>query len=583
MFRACTLFSTESLNNLSVSAPTIITARLAPQLFPFQLVRTSSRTLIVTILVFLTLAGFGFRAFHLDAEGLSEDELNKVRTVEAYRAHGLSSANGEHPFLMKALMTVSIVSADFWNDSLATQHPALRVSTETAARLPCVLLGALSSILIFMVASELFGVEIGLVAAALWAFDPTAIGFNRIAKEDTFVVFFFLLANVFWLRGQRAAEEGRLKPDIYYWATAITFGAMLASKYLPHYIAISTSYYHIFQRVKLARWRLGKLKWILFFVVMGMAFVVLNPTILLPGTWHEMKMFAGEKRLGHDGFEFMGQLYRNQFTQWLDGVPWYFYYVFMGIKLPVPALLAFVAGLPFVFLKRLGDGRFFIIFWLFYWFFPFTVLGGKFTRYFTFALPVVLIVAAIGISELGRLLRRLLNSFSISESGANYARAALAVLILTFSAYASTLASPHFRLYTNVLGGGQERAGSYFPHDDFYDASVRETAAYIASHARPDAHVASETPELFTYYARVANRSDLIYVSLSDHAALGALKSGDVIVIARGRRYFSNDALTRALTEESQPAANIALGDVPSTSVYFVNDKIIELLAGVDQ
>ena len=46
-----------------------------------------------------------------------------------------------------------------------------------------------------------------LLAAALWAFDPQAIGFNRIAKEDTFLLFFFLLANIFWLRGQRVAES----------------------------------------------------------------------------------------------------------------------------------------------------------------------------------------------------------------------------------------------------------------------------------------------------------------------------------------------------------------------------------------
>src|SRR3712207_8435715 len=48
--------------------------------------------------------------------------------------------------------------------------------------------------------------------------------------------------------------------------------------------------------------------------------------------------------------------------------------------------------------KRLGDRRYFLLFWFFFWFFPFTFLGGKFTRYFTFALPAVLIAAALGIS-----------------------------------------------------------------------------------------------------------------------------------------------------------------------------------------
>src|SRR5688572_32072905 len=43
---------------------------------------------------------------------------------------------------------------------------------------------------------------------------------NRVAKEDSFLLFFFLLANVFWLRGQRVAESSDRNPNIYYWATA---------------------------------------------------------------------------------------------------------------------------------------------------------------------------------------------------------------------------------------------------------------------------------------------------------------------------------------------------------------------------
>ena len=74
--------------------------------------------------------------------------------------------------------------------------------------------------MIFLIVSELFGVEVALIAAALWAFDPTAIGFNRVAKEDSFLLFFFLLANVFWLRGQRVAESTDRNPNKYYWATA---------------------------------------------------------------------------------------------------------------------------------------------------------------------------------------------------------------------------------------------------------------------------------------------------------------------------------------------------------------------------
>ena len=87
-------------------------------------------------------------------------------------------------------------------------------------RLPGAIFGALSTLLIFLIAAELFGVEVALISAALWAFDPSGIGFNRVAKEDSFLLFFFLLANVFWLRGQRVAESTDRNPNKYYWATA---------------------------------------------------------------------------------------------------------------------------------------------------------------------------------------------------------------------------------------------------------------------------------------------------------------------------------------------------------------------------
>jgi hypothetical protein len=557
---------------LSAPAATVTTARLRAGTLAAPREGALSRAVVAAILALVVAAGFGFRATRLGAEGLSEDELNKLRAVEDYRARGLTAANGEHPMLMKALLTASVVACEAWNGTgLAQARPALRVSVETALRLPGALLGALTSLLIFLVVSELFGTPTALVAAALWAFDPSAAGFNRIAKEDTFFLFFFLLASVFWLRSQRAAEAGGRRPDPLYWAAAASFGAMLASKYLPHLFAIGASYYWVFQGVPSTRWRLGKRKWLVFFAVMGAAFVACNPTILLPATWHEMRVFAGEHRIGHDSYEFMGRLYRNQVTLWLKGSPWYFYYAFMAFKLPPAAVAAFLVGLPLLFTRRLGDGRYFILFWLFFWFFPFTVMGGKFTRYFTFALPAVLIVAAIGVNFAATRAARLL----AGETARSYAYTFVALSVVTLSAYASASAAPRFRLYTNALGGGAARAGSYFPHDEFYDASTPEIAAQLARLARPGARVASETPELLDYYARRAGRGDLSQVSLSDQSALGGLAVGDAVVVARGRRYFSNDATVARLEAASRPAATASLGPTPAAQLFVLDEAAL--------
>jgi hypothetical protein len=553
---------------LSAPAASATTAPVRPELFPGQLVGTASRALVLTALTLFLLVGFGLRAYQLGAESLSEDELNKVRAVAEYRERGLTPANGEHPFLMKALLAVSIVASESWNaTSVARRNPQRQISIETAARLPGAILGALTSLLLFLVARELFGAEVALLAAALWAFDPAAVGFNRIAKEDSFLVFFFLLANVFWLRGQKVAEEGLRKPEPFYWATAAAFGAMLASKYVPHFLAISGAYYYAFQGVPATRWRMGKKKWLVWFAVMGVAFVICNPTILLPGTWQEMRTFAGEKRIGHDAYEFLGHLYRNQMTLWLRGSPWYFYYVFVGVKLPLMVLVGCAAGLPLLFRRRLGDGRYFLLFWLFFWFFPFTFLGGKFTRYFTFALPAVLMTSAVGLHYLAGLLARLWSRRPGGAVWAGYGRLGLG-LVVVLSLVASLKWAPHYRLYTNFVGGGAARAGDYFPHDEFYDASTRDVSDAVAALAPQGARVASETPELLTYYLHLAGRDDLRSVSLSDRAALSEFRPRDLVVVARGRRYFSNDELTSRLEAASKPAADITLGRVPSARVY---------------
>jgi hypothetical protein len=129
-------------------------------------------------------------------------------------------------------------------------------------------------------------------------------------------------------------------------------------------------------------------------------------------------------------------------------------------------------------------------------------------------------------------------------------------------------AAPHFRLFTNSIGGGMSWAGYYFPHDEFYDASMRDVMTEIVQRARPGARVASESPSLAAYYAERDNRTDLVCVSLSDPDAMKQLAAGDYIIIARGRRYFSNDSIITTLRDHSTPVAELKLGSIPSAKLY---------------
>lgn len=559
--------------SLSILPPT--TAGIDPEKFSDDLVFARDRRLIAILLAVFLVIGFALRVNDLGAESFGEDELNKLQTVEEYRANGLSGRNGEHPFLMKGLQTVSVSAVEKLNTLFAQPQ----ISEEAALRFPVALFGTFTTLLIFLLVTQLFGRSIGLVSAALWAVEPMAIGFDRIAKEDSLVLFFFLLTNLFWIRGQTAAERGEPNWFWHAWATAAGFAALMASKYYPHLLAVTAGYYNVFNDIPGKRWNLGKLRWLAFVTVMGATFLVLNPTIVFPETWREMLKFSSEGRVVHDAYEFMGQLYTNKMTAWLSGVPWTFYYVFIAVKTTLPTLVLFLVGLPFLFQRRLGDGRFFIFFWAFFWFMPFTVMGGKFTRYFTVAEPLILISAAIGSCFAVKWLSKKLATNSHVTA---VIQTSLFVALIAFPLINSLSVAPHFRMFTNSIGGGSTSAGSYFPHDEFYDAATSDVVTEIIARATPGAMVACETPALFEYYSRRAGRTDLIFVSLSDKTKVLAMKEGDFVVIAKGRRYFSNTAYQEYLENAVTPAAEAMIAGVPAARLYQLDETTLAGMRAID-
>lgn len=536
------------------------TAGINPEQFSDGLFFTRKPKVVAVVLALFLLIGFALRVSDLGVESLGEDELNKLQTVEEYRINGLSGKNGEHPFLMKGLQTLSISAAEKLKD-----YGGLKIAEEAALRFPVALFGSLTALLIFLLVRELFGQSIALVSAALWSIEPMAVGFDRIAKEDSLVLFFFLLTNLFWIRGQTAAERGGTRWTWFAWAAAAGFAALMATKYYPYMLGITAGYYIIFQYIPATKWRMESVRWLKFFTVMGAAFVILNPTILLPETWLEMLKFSSENRIGHDSYEFMGTLYRNEMSAWLAGVPWTFYFVFAAVKTSLVTLAFFLIGLPVLIRRKMGDGRFFMLFWAGMWLISFTFLGGKFTRYFTLAEPLLLITAAGGFCFL---VRSVSGKLAGQKPLAGVFQMIALAVFLAVPVWNSLAVTPHFRMFTNELGGGMAVAGYYFPHDEFYDAGTQSIVSEIVARARPGATVASETPELFVHYARKAGRADLIFISLSEPMKVAGLRPGDFIVLTRGRRYFSNTAYEDYLTDRAAPVAETRIAGVTAATVY---------------
>src|SRR5882672_622042 len=165
------------------------------------------------------------RTAHLATYGFSEDEINKVHAVEEYR-HGRFGANAEHPMLMKLAMWGSVAASERWN---AVAPPERAMSLETAIRLPNALAGAATTLVLFAAVELLFGTPSALAASAVWALDVNAIATSRIGKEDTFLLFFFLLAVWCYEWAKRQGVTDPSGAQLWYTGSGAAFGLMLAS------------------------------------------------------------------------------------------------------------------------------------------------------------------------------------------------------------------------------------------------------------------------------------------------------------------------------------------------------------------
>src|SRR4030095_11913452 len=97
----------------------------------------------------------------------------------------------------------------------------------------------------------------------------------------------------------------------------------------------------------------------------------------------------------------MDKLFINDFLQTPGGNPWYFYFLFLGVKVPLPVLVAFLVGFAHIFLRRggypLGRGGVFLRGMLLFWLIPEAFVGTKFLRYTLSLIPLIYMTAAVGI------------------------------------------------------------------------------------------------------------------------------------------------------------------------------------------
>ena len=523
---------------------------------PFTDRVTTSKIAVTTgLVVTIVVIAFGLRAAHLSTFGFSADEINKVRAIEEYR-HGHFTANGEHPMLMKLAMWSSVEAAAAWN-RVAPDESA--VPLETAIRLPNALVGAATAAAVFALCQTLFGTPVALMAALLWAFDVNAIAISRIGKEDTFALFFFLLAVCSYERAKRRGATDPVGAQRWYTAAGAAFGLMLASKYFPQYLGL-------FGLFNLATDRApggNRPEPLRYFGAMAIAFVAADAVVLNPATWRYCVSYIWGGTLVHHGYPYAGRLYVNTGVFSLKGVPPTYYLRLLATKVPVVVLGAVVPGAIELLRRRRERGYLLVAMCFGLLLVGYSVPPAKFMRYALPLLALIDVIAAIGVVAGVRWLLRKVWLLPTTRIAA----AALAVAVSIAGPFlAQQSAGAYPSLFRNAIGERLAPAGATFPEEG-YDYGVREAVNAIAAAAAPGAVIVSDAPEVVTYYLERSGRRDLGVRSLSAEG-LPAGGGPAFVIVQPEHLTFENRDIVARLRREAAPWRQFYADDALAAQVF---------------
>jgi hypothetical protein len=519
---------------------------------PLPLSRARAKVVAVTLATVLALA---FRVVGLSTYGLSEDEINKARAIEQYRS-GHFTANAEHPMLMKLAMWGSLEVAGVWN-RLAPSGQTLPI--ESAIRLPNAVAGAATTVVLFGVADLLFGTTVAMVASLLWAFDVNAIAINRIGKEDTFLLLFFLLAVWCYERAKRLGITDSERAQRWYTSSGASFGLMLASKYMPHYLGIYALFNVITDRHPGSN-RPDRRR---YYATMLLTLVAANLTILMPATWRYCASYVQGGMLAHHGYLYAGRLYITNIPVSPLGVPASYYLRLLATKVPLAVLGGTVAGV--IELVRRRHERGFVLLRVLFVFLlvPYSLMAAKFIRYTLPVLALIDLTAAVGfVSGIGWLLRK----SWLSQATRLAVSSAVVVVSSVGLVVAQQAAAPFYSLFQNAVGERLAAPGVTFP-EETYDYGVREAVAAIAATAEKSAFIVSDAPAVVAYYLERSSRADLRVRSLSGQGiSYGAKESW--VIVQDEHSTFENARVVDHLRQRATPWREFYARDTLAAQVF---------------
>ena len=524
------------------------------------LTRTQLVALTLTAIVAVALT---FRTSGLSTYGLSDDEVTKVRATEAY-ARGDFTVNAEHPMLMKLAVWASTSAAGRWNQAAPVKY---EIPVEAAVRLPNAILGAASVLVMYGVAHAYFGTPVALIAALLLALDPNVTSINRLAKEDTFVVFFFLLAVWLYERGKQVGARDTVRAQSWYTGSAAAFGLTVASKYLPHFYGL----YSLFNVATLRDAGPNSPIKRRFFATIGIAFAIANFAIVLPQTWMHMLGYVEGGGLPHHGWPYAHRLWVTDVPISALGVPPTFYVMLLLTRVPLVTLAGAIVGGIVAWSRRHERGYVFLRVFFLFQLLGYSAMAAKFLRY---SLPILVIfdlIAAVGIvASLTWLMQRLKREPRLRRGLGGQAPEVLMPVVygaLAIALFASQVqASPFFSLHRTTLARWLDADGRRFPESG-YDFGIREAVSQIAATAASGAEVVSDVPQVVDFYLARSPRRDIRVRSFSA-TGLSGNATEQWVFVQDAHVYFETEELIAFVRMRHTPISEYRINDVTVLQVF---------------
>jgi len=514
------------------------------------------------IVLLLTVLAFGVRVHRVDFNSLSEDETAKWEAVQQYRHGHFVGVNSEHPMLPKVLAWASLSVGEHWN-RVAAEHGWPSMKAEGWLRMPNVLFGALTAAILYLLCRRMMGTVGSFAAGFFWAVAPLPVALNRLTKEETPLIFFTLLACYFYCLAQQ--EDVDKVARRWYDLSAIGFGLALASQYILHLLGLNALAWVIAGKMGLTR-KASRFRYGRFFLVMLIAFIVVNPVILSPANSHAILSWLHHDGVKHSGYDFDGTLYMNFPARLLAGVPWFYYLWLMLVKTPIPILLAVVTGGALLLRERRTVASCFFLSLGILQFVGLSLSGAKWIRYSLPMLPFFFLAGGYAVQTLWNTLR------ARSLSAVSVATAALILMgwpLLELQAW-----MPYYSFYLNSIGGGTRNVTRYFAPDEVSEFDTREVAQQVCPSAPVATRVATARPMSMAYYIETCGRSDIQIVPLYD--ARYAPRNGDLVILEPSRRFFETQRYFDALTRSGMSHTDIRVGPVLASTIYLFDSSVPE-------